>query len=159
MEKKYQLVAWTRDVADKKRARVFMTPSLEHEMQEPYFNEIWECSNEEIRLHGHISASLARRYSWAYEQNAHFHILTGRYGDAIRRLSMAALYCTWADGFELAESDHRQRSRSHRELWMEFVRLAEEMQKLAEEHMLEGVLREERPSEVMAIYSSHPHHL
>ena len=133
-----------------------MTPSLEHEMQESYFNEIWKCRNEEIRRHGYINVSLARRFIRVYEQNARFHILTGRYGDAIRRLSIAALYCTWTDGGNWSDDNHEHHSRSQRELRHEFIRLAEEIQSLALEYSLEGVLREERPSEVMAIYRSHP---
>lgn len=44
--KKYQLVAWTRNVTDPENARLNMIPSLEWEMQEPYFRKITRCQQE-----------------------------------------------------------------------------------------------------------------
>ena len=57
MEKKYQLVAWTRNVADKENARLTMIPSRSYEMQEPYFEDIgMHAGAEEAKgTHQHLS--------------------------------------------------------------------------------------------------------
>ena len=62
MEKKYQLVAWTRNITDPERHK------------------------------GHISLCLARRFVRAYEESARLEFLTGHLDDAVRFLFMAADY-------------------------------------------------------------------
>ena len=84
MEKKYQLVAWTRNVADKENARLTMIPSLAYEMQEPYFEEIGRCTQEQKKQKGRISISLAKRFSRAYESNARLCFYTGNIGVGLR---------------------------------------------------------------------------
>lgn len=157
MEKKYQLVAWTENSADDEKARLKMLPSLHLDVQEPYFKEISQCQQEEIRNSGSISLTLARRFVRVYEQNARFLFLTGYYGDGIRFLCMAALYCIYEDDSNWAswDTDLGNYSCFCGELRHEFVRLAEEAIALAKKHSLEHILREGRPGRMLELYLEH----
>ena len=81
MERKYQLVAWTRNITDKDNARVLMVPSLEHEMQLELIDDIGNSRREESK---NIRA---------LEKMAWFKILTGHYSDGVRHLIFAARRC------------------------------------------------------------------
>ena len=81
MEKKnYELVAWTRKVEGQEDPDLMMIPSLHYEMQRPYIKGIAhsKSNKEKARL---------------YEQNARFMFKTRYYGDGLRYLCKAALYC------------------------------------------------------------------
>ena len=132
MEKKYQLVAWTRNVTERKSARLFMIPSLDHQMQEPYFNEIAMCSKERQRHKGHIDVSLARRFANVYEQNARFYFLTGNSGDGIRFLFKAAKFC-------------------QPYLRFEYVRLRDEALQMARRYSREDILQETEVRRIMQL--------
>ncbi len=157
MGKKYQLVAWTRNVTDSENARLNMIPSLEWEIQEPYFREITRCQQEEKEHGGFISLSLARRFVRAYEQNARFEFLTGHFGQGIRWLCKAALYCIWEDGFNWAywDTDLGSYSCFCGELRHEFARLCKEAVSLAKKHSREDVLLEKEPSMMLEQYLEH----
>ena len=154
MERKYQLVAWTRNVADLENARLCMVPSLEFEMQAPFISELCECHQEEIRKHGHITPDLAKRTVTAYEKSARFEFLTGHYGDGLRFLCRAALYCVWSDEFNWTYYDNDLGTYSFfcGELRHEFMRLCEEVISLANKYSRHDVLLEKGPEQVMDIY-------
>lgn len=157
MGKKYQLVAWTRNVTDPENARLNMIPSLEWEIQEPYFREITRCQQEEKEQGGFISLSLARRFVRAYEQNARFEFLTGHSGQGIRWLCKAALYCIWEDGFNWAywDTDLGSYSCFCGELRHEFTKLCREAVSLAKKYSREDVLLEKEPSQMLEFYLEH----
>lgn len=38
-----------------------------------------------------------KKFIWAYEHNAEFEFSASHYGNGLRHLCMAALYCIWSD--------------------------------------------------------------
>ena len=157
MEKKYQLVAWTKDIADKENARLYVVPSVELDLIEPLFTEVTECRRQQEKDEGYISLELARRFIRVYEQSARLDILTGNFDHAIRFLLLAADYCIWEDSFNWAYYDTNLGSYSHfcGELRNEFVWYCEEAIALAKKHGLEHVLEEKRPKRTMELYQEH----
>ena len=67
MEKKYQLVAWTKDITNKKNTRLYAIPSIELEIEGPYIKEIDRCHRLQEKANGHLSYELAKRFVQAYE--------------------------------------------------------------------------------------------
>ena len=61
-KKKYQLVAWTRNVEGQEDPELRMIPTLHFQMQEPYFDEIARCRKEEKKNNGYIDVELAIRF-------------------------------------------------------------------------------------------------
>ena len=157
MEKKYQLVAWTSNVADEEKARLYMVPSVELELLEPLFAEVAECRKEQEKANGYISLKLARRFIRVYEQSARLDILTGNIDHAIRFLLQAAEYCIDQDPFNWSywDTDLGHYSYFCGELRHEFVRLCEEAISLARKHGFEHVLQEKRPKQTMDLYLEH----
>ena len=157
MEKKYQLVAWTKDIADKENARLYVVPSVELDLIEPLFTEVTECRRQQEKDGGYISLELARRFIRVYEQSARLDILTGNFDHAIRFLLQAADYCIWEDSFNWAYYDTDLGSYFHfcGELRHEFVWYCEEAIALAKKHGLEHVLEEKRPKRTMELYQEH----
>lgn len=157
MEKKYQLVAWTENVTDNEKVKLKMLPSLYVDMQEPYFREITRCQQEEEKHNGYISLDLARRFVRIYEQNAEFEFLTGHYGDGIRWLCMAALYCVWEDDLNWAcwDTDLGHYSCFCGELRHEFTRLCEKVMSLVRKYRREDILMEDKPKQMMKLYLEH----
>jgi len=141
MEKKYQLVAWTANVTDQRNARLYMIPSLHHEMQEPYITGISRCYKELEQRSGSLSLYLASRFVKFFEQNARFMFLTGYYGDGLRYLCKAALYCV--------REDHSQFCGKLRH---EFIRLSEEAIAIARKYSLEEIFLEKDPEQMMDFY-------
>ena len=88
--KKYQLAAWTR--SSENGLEIRMIPSLHHEMQESYIKEIARC--HKMKEEGH---DVSERLMRAFEKNADFLFLTGHYGDGLRYIRKAALYCLDSD--------------------------------------------------------------
>ena len=84
MEKKYELVAWTRNVG-KGEVEVRMIPLLHHQVQEHLFDGIAECNRKG-------RSALARRVRML-EQSGDFNLMTGHYGEGLRFLRAAALAC------------------------------------------------------------------
>ena len=135
MEKKYQLVAWTRNITDPERARLYVVPSVQYELTGPYVQEVAECRREQERHKGHISLCLARRFVRAYEESARLEFLTGHLDDAVRFLFMAADYA------------HRRK-----ELRNEFVGLCEEAISLGKKYGFEYIFTEEKPKMTLGRY-------
>jgi len=146
MEKKYQLVAWTENIADNGKARLYMIPSLESEVQASLIYDLGRIHQEEYRSHDRISPDLAARAIRAYENMSRFEMLTGHSGDAVRYLFFAAKYCIREDDFFCNELRH------------EFVRLCEEGIRLAKKFRREDVLLEGTPERMLKLYSGVPIH-
>lgn len=96
-KKKYELVAWTRNLEGRETPEVRMIPTLHHEMQEPYYQEIARCRDEEKKRSGFIDEELAARFVRTFEEIARYMFTTGYYADGLRYLRTAALYCIWSD--------------------------------------------------------------
>ena len=139
MEKKYELVAWTENVNHPENARLYMIPSLDWEMQAPYFNEIGECHSAMRDNKGVINVGLARKLAKAYEDNANFFFFTGHAGRGIRFTLNAARYCLSSNNVKHA-------------LYGEFIRLCEKAIKLANLHRRTDVLLEDASKEVLKHY-------
>ena len=90
MEKKYQLVAWTKNITDKENARLYVVPSVMCDLIEPLLKEVTQCRKKQAKDGGHISLELARRFIKVYEQSAELEILTGNIDQAIRFFMQAA---------------------------------------------------------------------
>ena len=88
MEKKYQLVAWTRNVG-KSEVEVRMIPQLHHQTQEYLFDGITACQRK--------GKSALKRRTHLLEQSADFNLMTGHYGEGLRFLRSAALACLESD--------------------------------------------------------------
>ena len=62
MEKKYQLVAWTKNITDRENARLYVVPSVELDLMEPLITEVSECQRLQKKDGGRVSPQLARRF-------------------------------------------------------------------------------------------------
>ena len=157
MEKKYQLVAWTRNITDQENARLYMVPSVEYELLEPFIAEVTECRKEQEKANGFISLKLAKRFIRVYEQSARLEILTGNIDHAIRFLLQAAEYCISEDFFNWAYHDTDLGNYSHfcGKLRYEFERFCEEAISLARKYGFEYVLQEKRPRQTLNLYLEH----
>ena len=157
MERKYQLVAWTENITDNENARLYMTPSLESEVQAGLVYDLARIHKEEYRSHGTISVDLARRAIKAYENMSRFEILAGHPGDGIRYLFFAAKYCICEDDCNWAYHDTDLGSYSYfcGELRHEFIRLCEEGMRLAKKYGREDVLLETKPEYMLKLYFGH----
>ena len=156
MRVKYQLVAYTRNIADKENARLYLTPSLESEVQASLFNDLSQIRKEEYKCHEKISINLARRIIRTYRNMSRFKILTGHSGNGIRYLFFAAWYCIMEDGNRAYYMTY-QSSHSHLyvELRHEFASLCEEAVILAQKHGLEHILKEAKPKRILELYKEH----
>ena len=150
MEKKYQLVAWTRNITDERNARVYFAPSVMIDLLEPLIAEANECRKIQETNSGHISPELAGRFVRVYEQAARLDILTGHIGYAIRFLLQAASYCVVKD--DPIITDHETCREYRTELRNEFIRLCEEAISLARKHGREYVLMEEKCKSTLKRY-------
>ena len=118
-EKKYQLVAWTRNVG-KGEVEVRMSPELHHQTQEHLFDGIAECNRKG-------KSGKVRKIS-LLEQSADFNMMTGHYGEGLRFLRAAALACLNSD-----------------EKWIvkqEFQRLYDKFHEMIRRHGREDILIE-----------------
>ena len=154
MEKKYQLVAWTKDITDKENARLYVVPSVKLDLIEPLIKEHADCRKQEEKDGGYISLELARRFIKVYEQSARLEILTGNIDDAIRFYLQAADYCIWEDSFNWVYYDTDLGSYSHfcGELRHEFVWYCEEAIELARKHGFKHVLQEKKCKRTLELY-------
>lgn len=150
MERKYQLVAWTADSRVDGKARLYMIPSLEREVEISLVNDLAQIHKEVHKSNGHVNIDLARRAIKAYENMSRFKLLTGHTGDGIRYLFFAARYCIRED---LSNGNfHGTYSYSSNELRYEFVRLCEEGRHLAKKLGREDILLETKPKLMLEIY-------
>ena len=130
-KKKYQLVAWTRNVEGQEDPELHMIPTLHFQMQEVYFDEIARCRKEEEQNNGYIGVELAERFVRVYEQNARYMFRTGYYGDGLRFFRCAAFYCR-----------HRG----------EFLRLTREFISLAQKYGRHDILTEKKSKELLELH-------
>ena len=154
MEKKYQLVAWTKNITDKENARLYVIPSVEHELIEPFITEVTECRNQQEKDGGFISLELARRFIRVYEQSARFEILTGNIGHAIGFLLQAADYCILEDDRNWVYYDTDLGSYAYYcgELRNEFLNYCEEALSLAHKYGFKQILDEKRHKWTVELY-------
>lgn len=158
MEKKYQLVAWTRNITDKENARLYVIPSVKHDLTEPFITEVTECRNQQEKDGGYVSTELARRFIRVYEQSARFEILTGNIADAIRYILLAADCCieedAWNDDLNWVYYDTDLGSYSYfcGKLRNEFIRYCEEALSLAHKYRFEQILEEHTPKRTLELY-------
>lgn len=128
MEKKYQLVAWTKNITDRENARLYVVPSVELDLMEPLITEVSECRRLQKKDGGRVSPQLARRFIRVYEASARLDIFTGNFDYAIRFLLQAADYCIWEDDYNSP--------------YYQFVAYCEEAISLARKYGFEYVLEE-----------------
>ena len=154
MEKKYQLVAWTKNITDKENARLYVVPSVKSDLTEPFIKEIAECRRREEKDSGYISPDLARRFIRVYEQAARTEILTGNIDEAIRFFLQAANYCLWEDDDNWVYYDTDLGSYIYfcGKLRNEFIWYCEKALSLARKHGYEHVLEENAPKRTMKHY-------
>ena len=152
-KKKYELVAWTRNLEGRDTPEIRMIPSLHHEMQEPYYHEIEKCQEEEKRSGG-IDEELARRFIRVYEQAARYMFRTGYYGDGLRFLRNAAFYCIWSDDNAWVYWDTDLGSYTYfcGRLRGEFLRLCRELIALAERYQRYDILTEDPSRDLLEIF-------
>lgn len=139
MERIYQLVACTSNIADKENARLYLHPTLECELRSALINDIAYIHKEEYKHNGAISLELALKAIRAEERMARFYILTGRIGWGIRYLFFAAKYAYLK-----------------KELRHEFVRLCDKAVYLAKKYNREDVLSESNPQKYLSILLDKP---
>lgn len=99
MDRKYELVAWTRNVTDNENCRLYLDPSVELELIEPLVTEVSECRKIQRMNDGFIDHELAARFVRVYEQSARLDVLTGQIDSAIKFFLKAADYCVYGDEF------------------------------------------------------------
>jgi hypothetical protein len=83
-EKKYQIVAWTRNTKEGE-VEVRMIPEMHHQVQKHLFDGIAECNRK--------GDSAQARRVLLLEQSGDFNLMTGHYGEGLRFLRSAALAC------------------------------------------------------------------
>ena len=157
MEKHYQLVAWTKNITDEENARLYVVPSVKHDLTGPLIKEVTECRKLQEKDGGYISIGLARRFIRAYEQSARLEIFTGNIDEAIRFYLQAADYCIWEDDTNWAYYDTDFGSYSYfcGALRHEFVWYCEQALSLAHKYGYELILDEKRPKRTLKIYLEH----
>ena len=157
MEKKYQLVAWTKNIADEENARLYVVPSVKHDLTGPLIKEVTECRKLQEKDGGYISIGLARRFIRVYEQSARLEIFTGNIDEAIRFYLQAADYCIWEDDTNWFDYDTDLGSYSYfcGKLSAEFVWYCEKALSLAHKYGRKPILEEERPKRTLENYLEH----
>ena len=151
-KKKYQLVAWTRNVEGMEDPEIRMIPSLHHQMQEDYFDEISRCQRKEEA--GCLDAKVARRFVKVYEENARFMFRTGYYSDGLRFLRMAMAYCISSDdhAWTFWDTDLGSYTYFCGKLREEFLRLAKEFIILAHKYGRWDILAEKKSKDLLEIF-------
>ena len=154
MEKKYQLVAWTKNITDKENARLYVIPSVKNDLIEPLITEVTECRNQLEDNGGYIDLELARRFIRVYEQSARLDILTGNIDDAIRFFLQAADCCILEDdrNWVYYDTDLGNYAYYCGELRNEFIRYCEEALSLAHKYGFEHILDEKNPKRTLELY-------
>ena len=153
------MVAWTKYIADKENARLYMIPSLESEVQASLINDLTRIHVKENKRHGAISTDLAVRALKAYMNMARFQIFAGHVADGIRYMFLAANYCIWEDSCNWDDSnwvyydtDLGSYSYFCGEFSPEFEFLCQEAIALARKHGQEHIFQEETPKRILEIY-------
>ena len=134
-EKKYQIVAWTRNTKDGE-VEVRMIPEVHHQTQAHLFNGIAECNRK--------GESAQARRVLLLEQSGDFNLMTGHYGEGIRFIRAAALACLEPDS-KRTVLDHESGSSpyfSGQTRW-EFLRLYEKFHETVKKHSRPDILTEQ----------------
>ena len=157
MEKKYQLVAWTKNITDKENARLYVVPSVKYDLIEPLIKEVTECRKLEKKHGRHISIKLARRFIRVYEQSARLDILTGEIDNAIRFYLQAADCCILQDDLNWTyyDTDLGSNSCFCGALLHEFIWYCEKALSLARKYGFEHILKEKRSKQTLKLYLEH----
>jgi hypothetical protein len=133
-EKKYQIVAWTRNTKDGE-VEVRMIPEVHHQAQEHLFDGIAECNRKG-------DSALARRVL-LLEQSGDFNLMTGHYGEGLRFLREAALACLEPDS-EWTVLDDESGSHPYfigKTRW-DFLRLYEKFHEMVRKYCRPDILME-----------------
>ena len=93
-DRKYELVAFTRNITAPENTTLHMIPELELELQEPLYEMISKCRKEEKQKNGIVDLSLAQKYIRAYEKCAQLDILFGHPKDGFNFLCRACEYAS-----------------------------------------------------------------
>ena len=157
MEKHYQLVAWTKNITDEENARLYVVPSVKHDLTGPLIKEVTECRKLQEKDGGYISIGLARRFIRVYEQSARLEIFTGNIDEAIRFYLQAADYCIWEDDTNWFDYDTDLGSYSYfcGKLSAEFVWYCEKALSLVRKYGRKPILEEETPKRTLKNYLEH----
>lgn len=133
MEKKFELVAWTKNITDSENARLFVAdPEIELLLISPFCDEVSRCRGELEKNGGLLSVELARRFAKVYEDSARLDLFIGNVDYAIRFYLDAADCCD-----QLPE---------------EFVYLCEQALSLARTYGFEHILRAPGPQKTLHLY-------
>ena len=108
MDRKYELIAFTKDITDAENARIFMTEDLEWTLREPFHDLVYKCQRKEKEKNSIIDLTLAQEYVSAYEKCARFEFLVGDDKYGVIFLSKACEYAAPHD--ELADDFIRLRN-------------------------------------------------
>ena len=157
MEKKYQLVAMTKNITDKENARLYVVPSVKYDLIEPLIKEVAQCRKQEKKEGGFINIKLARRFIKVYEQSARLELLTGNIDDAIRFYLQAADYCIQEDSFNWVYYDTDLGSYSYfcGALCNEFLWYCEKALSLAHKYGFKHILKEKMSKRTLKLYWEH----
>ncbi len=144
-EKKYQIVAWTRNTKDGE-VEVRMIPEVHHQAQAHLFNGIAECNRKG-------DSAQARRVV-LLEQSGDFNLMTGHYGEGLRFLRAAALACLEPDSKWTVLNDE---SGSHpyfigQTRW-EFLRLYEKFHERVKKYCRPDILMEKESRLLEDLYN------
>ena len=134
-EKKYQIVAWTRNTKDGE-VEVRMIPEVHHQTQAHLFNGIAECNRK--------GDSAQARRVLLLEQSGDFNLMTGHYGEGIRFIRAAALACLEPDS-EWTVLDDESGSHPYftgQARW-DFLRLYEKFHKMVKKFCRPDILTEQ----------------
>ena len=91
-DRKYELVAFTRNVTDPENTTLHMIPELELELQGPLYDMVSKCREEEKQKNGIIDLALAKKYMRTYEKCARLEFLLGHPKDGYHFLRRACEY-------------------------------------------------------------------
>lgn len=149
MEKKnYQLVAWTHRSEYDGELEVRMIPRLMLEIEEPYFKKIGRLF-QELEKGRDVSQEMAD----VYEENADFMFRTGRYGDGIRMLCLAATACTWNDNWEFMDTDLGSYDWLYGKTRHDFFRLYGRFRKAIRKYGRDDIMLEENSKRLEELFS------
>jgi hypothetical protein len=147
MEKKYQLVAWTRKSSEEELPELRLIPSLHHELQEKYIREISRYLNSDEYIENR-----SQKLAELYEMNADFYFITGHYGDGIRFLCKAALYSIDDDQWVEYDTDLGSYSCLCGFSGQEFNRLYDRFRTMVKKYRRHDILLENEPQLIEKIH-------
>ena len=145
MEKKFQIVAWTRHTKDGE-VEVRMIPEVHHQAQAHLFNGIAECNRK--------GDSAQERRILLLEQSGDFNLMTGHYGEGLRFIRSAALACLEPDS-EWTVLDDESGSHPYftgQTRW-DFLRLYKKFHEMVKKHSRPDILMEKESRLLEDLYN------